>query len=138
MGRMSEETPLPTSLFLTLTARQNAHTGERRVFLFSIAASLYVLLRYCFLPLYAPSLWPIDNTTFERQNHCRQAEPLLPSSFDVNSLVLGEERQIVDWLSGAVKIPTEIFDVMGDVGEDPRWEVFYRFAEYLQEAFPLV
>jgi hypothetical protein len=59
---------------------------------------------------------------------CAQADPLYPS-LDVSSLVEGEKDQIVSWLSEAVKIPTEIFDVMGPIGEDPRWEVFYKFAE---------
>lgn len=40
-------------------------------------------------------------------------------------------------LSGAVKIPTESFDDMGDIGADPRWDVFYSFADYLSQTFPL-
>jgi Gly-Xaa carboxypeptidase len=44
----------------------------------------------------------------------------------------------VSRLSGAVRIPTESFDDMGPVGEDPRWNVFYPFHEYLAVTFPLV
>ena len=33
---------------------------------------------------------------------------------------------------------TESHDHMGPVGEDPRWEVFGPFHDYLREAFPLV
>lgn len=40
--------------------------------------------------------------------------------------------------SGAVRIPTESFDDLGRVGEDPRFEVFYDFAAYLERAFPHV
>jgi Gly-Xaa carboxypeptidase len=41
-------------------------------------------------------------------------------------------------LQGAVQIPTESFDDMGKVGEDPRWDIFVDFHRYLKEAFPLV
>ncbi len=33
---------------------------------------------------------------------------------------------------------TPSFDKMGPVGEDPRWEVFGPFHDYLLKAFPLV
>jgi Gly-Xaa carboxypeptidase len=41
-------------------------------------------------------------------------------------------------MQGAVQIPTESFDDMGKVGEDPRWDVFIEFHEYLEKTFPLV
>lgn len=41
-------------------------------------------------------------------------------------------------MQGAVQIATESFDDMGDVGVDPRWDVFALFHEYLEEIFPLV
>lgn len=40
--------------------------------------------------------------------------------------------------SGAVKIPTESDNQMGDVGEDPRWEAFGPFHDYLLKSFPRV
>ena len=33
---------------------------------------------------------------------------------------------------------TQSYDKMGPVGQDPRWEVFAPFHEYLAKAFPLV
>lgn len=59
---------------------------------------------------------------------CHQAEPLLPKSFDPATVVSGQEGRIRDWLSGSVKIPTEMFDVMGPIGEDKRWDIFYNFS----------
>ncbi|KAG6330630.1 hypothetical protein ID866_8460 [Astraeus odoratus] len=44
----------------------------------------------------------------------------------------------VDWLSGAVQVPTESYDYLGLVGVDSRWEIFQAFHDYLFEAFPLV
>lgn len=41
-------------------------------------------------------------------------------------------------LSGAVKVPSESFDDMGPIGEDNRWNIFYDFAAYLKEQFPLI
>lgn len=41
-------------------------------------------------------------------------------------------------LSGAVQIHSESFDDMGPVGEDPRWDVMFDFAAYLEQTFPLV
>lgn len=44
--------------------------------------------------------------------------------------------QSVQRLSGAVQIPTESFDDMGPVGEDPRWNIFQQFHDYLQHSYP--
>lgn len=44
----------------------------------------------------------------------------------------------VERLQGAVKIPTESFDDMKPVGDDPRWNIFSDFHKYLEETFPLV
>lgn len=44
----------------------------------------------------------------------------------------------VDALIGAVNIPTESFDNLGPVGEDARWDVFFKFEEYLKKTFPKV
>ena len=47
-------------------------------------------------------------------------------------------RLSAERLSGAVQVPTESFDDMGPVGEDPRWDVFSEFHEFLELAFPRV
>jgi Gly-Xaa carboxypeptidase len=47
-------------------------------------------------------------------------------------------RRAIKWHSGAVQIPTESYDKMKDVGEDPRWDAFQPFHDYLLNAFPLV
>ena len=67
---------------------------------------------------------------------CKQPPPLFPS-FNVSSLVVGQDQRILDWLSGAVKIPTENYDDMDELSNDPRWEVFYKFSAYLEDSFPL-
>jgi Gly-Xaa carboxypeptidase len=41
-------------------------------------------------------------------------------------------------LQGAVKIPTESYDDMKLVGDDPRWDIFVEFHTYLEKTFPHV
>lgn len=41
-------------------------------------------------------------------------------------------------MQGAVQIPTESFDDMGQVGNDTRWDIFKDFHKYLEKTFPLV
>ncbi|EKM81840.1 hypothetical protein AGABI1DRAFT_36060 [Agaricus bisporus var. burnettii JB137-S8] len=48
------------------------------------------------------------------------------------------QSKTITWLSEAIQVPTESWDAMGPVGEDPRWEVLAPFHEYLEKAFPLV
>jgi len=47
-------------------------------------------------------------------------------------------KDSVERLSGAVQIPTESFDDMGPVGQDPRWDVFQKFHDYLEKVYPKV
>jgi Gly-Xaa carboxypeptidase len=48
------------------------------------------------------------------------------------------EAVAISRLSGAVQIPTQSYDDMGAVGEDPRWDLFFSFAAYLEHTFPHV
>jgi len=41
-------------------------------------------------------------------------------------------------LAGAVRVPTQSYDDMGPIGEDPRWEAFAPFHEYLLKVFPRI
>ncbi|RFU26966.1 hypothetical protein B7463_g9366, partial [Scytalidium lignicola] len=47
------------------------------------------------------------------------------------------ERSVKN-MQGAVQIPTESFDDMRPVGEDPRFDIFQQLHEYLEKTFPLV
>ncbi|KAI6041919.1 hypothetical protein EDC04DRAFT_1140559 [Pisolithus marmoratus] len=83
------------------------------------------------------------NHTFT--NVCPQVPELIPKrNFDTwESLGATYDTEAfkskaVDWLSKAVRIPTESYDYYGPVGTDPRWEKFHAFHAYLQQAFPLV
>lgn len=76
---------------------------------------------------------------------CPQVSELIPKSNGALWKTLGDtyetdafKMRAVDWLAGAVRIPTESYDQMGPVGTDPRWEKFGAFHDYLSKAFPLV
>ncbi|KAF8707397.1 carboxypeptidase s, partial [Rhizoctonia solani] len=78
---------------------------------------------------------------------CLQVEPLAPTS-NINrklaenlEITLSDpsfEAVAAEYLGGAVRIPTESYDVMDPVGIDPRWEVFYKFSEHLLKTYPKV
>ncbi|KAG0709281.1 hypothetical protein DFH29DRAFT_1027230 [Suillus ampliporus] len=76
---------------------------------------------------------------------CPQVSELIPESNGALWKTLGStyetdafKTRAVDWLGGAVRIPTESYDQMGPVGTDPRWEKFGTFHDYLLKSFPLV
>ncbi|KAJ6493697.1 hypothetical protein C8R47DRAFT_1119429 [Mycena vitilis] len=76
---------------------------------------------------------------------CPQVKPLAPERgaellSNVSDLLATADfkTKAINWLAGAVQVPTEVFDAMPPVGQDPRWEVFAPFHDYLETAFPLV
>jgi Gly-Xaa carboxypeptidase len=82
----------------------------------------------------------------EYKPQCPAQEVIGPKSYpeiterNVEKLFKSDEfkKLSVERLSGAVQIPTEDFDDMGNVGEDERWEVFYDLEKYFKDTFPLV
>lgn len=94
--------------------------------------------------------WPSCHVmfSFANQNHadtCPQADVLIPDNkrelWTALGQVYGTEAFTVKaahWLGGAVRIPTESYDDMGPVSEDPRWNIFSALHNYLLGAFPLV
>ncbi|KDQ61781.1 hypothetical protein JAAARDRAFT_31262 [Jaapia argillacea MUCL 33604] len=76
---------------------------------------------------------------------CPQVPPLIPTRngeiWEKMNGIIGSEgfgNKAVEWLGGAVRVPTESYDEMDPVGVDPRWEVFGPFHDYLLEAYPLI
>ncbi|PVF99895.1 carboxypeptidase S [Serendipita vermifera] len=87
--------------------------------------------------------WPGGGAS--KHHFCPQVEPIHPNgNVKVANKVMDTLNssafftQAVGALSGAVKIRTETFDVMGPVGQDPAWKVFDTFQAYLHGVFPLV
>lgn len=115
-----------------------------------ILASLLLLgaLSLCPVNLVDVSSGAIDSLGFASSgtvssSGCVQPDALRPS--DKLWKTVGDEyttpefrTRAIDWLAGAVRVPTESYDKMAPVGEDPRWEAFAAFQPYLAKAFPQV
>ncbi|EIW79241.1 carboxypeptidase S [Coniophora puteana RWD-64-598 SS2] len=76
---------------------------------------------------------------------CSQAQEIVPEQngaiWKNLTDVFGAEAfrlELAESLGGAVRIPTESFDDMGPIGEDPRWNTFGPLHDYLYSRFPLV
>ncbi|KAA8900765.1 hypothetical protein TRICI_006144 [Trichomonascus ciferrii] len=72
---------------------------------------------------------------------CPQADRLVPQDQfgDISRFNTAEYRDYsLSVYAGSVRVPTEVYDDMGPVDEDPRWNIFSNFREYLKGAFPLV
>ncbi|KAF2193425.1 vacuolar carboxypeptidase-like protein Cps1 [Zopfia rhizophila CBS 207.26] len=117
----------------------------------SLHAVIFMLVAASWLIFFQlPSLSP--TSFYTKSSHptnnapkCPQVRPLFPShktpALDaIDSFLQSSDfrNKSIARLSGAVQIPTESFDDFGKVGEDPRWEVFFPFAKYLEETFPLI
>ncbi|KAG5724904.1 Carboxypeptidase S [Termitomyces sp. T112] len=121
-------------------------TSNRNSFRRKIALSVCVIV-------YGIYIWFVSKGTvvdiFDlgdfTQPQCIQSADLTPvrneALWALLSSTIGTEAfeaKAVEWISGAVRVPTESYDDMGDVGEDPRWEAFVPFHDYLLKSFPLV
>ncbi|KAG2136143.1 hypothetical protein BD769DRAFT_401790 [Suillus cothurnatus] len=102
----------------------------------TISASTYFVKR----PLNSFSVGTLESGV----DLCPQADELVPEKngviWESLQLTYGTEAfkaRAIDWLGGAVRIPTETFDDMGDVTE-PVWEKFLPLHDYLKDSFPLL
>ncbi|KAG1822231.1 hypothetical protein EV424DRAFT_1321997 [Suillus variegatus] len=102
----------------------------------AISASTYFVKR----PLNGSTVGTLENGV----DLCPQVDELVPEKNGViweslQNVYSTEEfkTRAIDWLGGAVRIPTETFDDMGDVTE-PVWEKFLPLHDYLKDSFPLL
>ncbi|KAJ9138232.1 Peptidase family M20/M25/M40 [Pleurostoma richardsiae] len=78
-------------------------------------------------------------------DQCPQVAPLTPSQrtsalseMDSYFDTVKFRNETVARMAGAIQIPSQSYDDMGPIGEDPRWDVMYDVAAYLEKTFPLV
>ncbi|KAJ3558574.1 hypothetical protein NM688_g840 [Phlebia brevispora] len=76
---------------------------------------------------------------------CPQVPPLLPSKHTKLDIVLDTlynqnvfQHSAFEALGGAIRVPTESYDDLGPVGDDPRWDTFALLHAYLERTFPQV
>ncbi|KAJ4320639.1 hypothetical protein N0V94_003287 [Neodidymelliopsis sp. IMI 364377] len=110
--------------------------------LFPLLALWFLLRNYIIITGSTPQWQPSTNTG--SKVGCPQVEPLLPSrtseQLNDTEIYLDSDdfrKLAIDRLSGAVQIPTQSYDDMGEIGADPRWDIFNSFADYLAKTFPL-
>lgn len=118
------------------------------------ALGALALLRLCWTMSTLSPYFPLNRPHHHHHDHdqdyharqqCLQADPLFPGR-DSPALAAMDDflaspqflNASVPRLAGAVQIPTQSYDDMGAVGEDPRWDVMYDLAAYLEATFPLV
>ncbi|KAH9917550.1 uncharacterized protein B0H18DRAFT_1034167 [Fomitopsis serialis] len=113
--------------------------------------ALAVLIRL-YLPAKIPYITLLLNFKFlhvplrkHAPSLCSQGPPLVPQTHEQLWNATGRQlsteafvNRTADLLSGAVRIPTEVYDVMGPIGEDSRWEAFAPLHDYLWQAFPQI
>jgi Gly-Xaa carboxypeptidase len=116
--------------------------GRRFIGSFLFCLATWAILRHYIIAV--PLQWHLPSTDIESKAQCPQVEPLFPARKtqeleDMESYLDSDAfRDVaIERLSGAVKIPTQSYDDMGDIGQDPRWDIFYSFADYLSKTYPL-
>ncbi|KAF7327236.1 Gly-X carboxypeptidase [Mycena kentingensis (nom. inval.)] len=138
MASMSEKALLPQAA--SPPAPSHSHSYKR---LLALGIFAVVALHHCARSSLTRAVLPEQSLL--GTSGCVQLGALAPQRdadifAKVNGLVETPEfkARAVDWLAGAVQVPTEVFDNMPDVGLDPRWEVFGPLHDYLKAAYPLV
>ncbi|KKA28460.1 hypothetical protein TD95_002573 [Thielaviopsis punctulata] len=133
---LAGELPAPT--------QQTARRAKSRRSAFSHAvmgsmALMGLLYHFGASPLAASSAAAVSGAP-----KCMQVDPMFPKSGDslvqMDAYLSSDDfrAKAVGQLSGIVKIPSESFDDMGDLGVDPRWDIFEKVADYLEQTFPRV
>ncbi|OCH84737.1 carboxypeptidase S [Obba rivulosa] len=89
--------------------------------------------------LFKGPLPPAENSTA-----CPQVDVLFPGhnelDSDLDELYASSafRSNAYDLLGGAIQIPTESYDDLAPVGQDPRWEIFGTFNDYIEQSFPVL
>jgi Gly-Xaa carboxypeptidase len=123
---------------------QKSPVGRRFIGSFLFCVATWALLRHYIIAFPSPQ-WHLPSTTIESKAQCPQVEPFFPTRKtkeleNMESYLVSDAfRDVaIERLSGAVKRPTQSYDDMGDIGSDPRWDIFYSFAGYLSKTYPQV
>jgi Gly-Xaa carboxypeptidase len=134
MGAIKLSDKQPIEADLALPTHDSSHVPpKRRSFPTKLIA---LLLAGSLFPLISTHLlFPSPSTNGPTtQSVCQQSTILTPRG-NVSELYNDKSKErIIDWLSGAVQIPTEAYDDMRDVEGDGRFKVFRVFHECM--SFP--
>lgn len=117
--------------------RSPAQKGKKALLnLLGLCAAGYVTLSLTTSTssLYSALISP--STVPQTQSTCQQS-PILTPRGNLTDLYAGDSKErIIQWLSGAVQIPTEAYDDMADVEGDERFKVFDVFHNCMLHTHP--
>ncbi|KAJ6493651.1 hypothetical protein C8R47DRAFT_1119247 [Mycena vitilis] len=106
-----------------------------------LTAFAALLVPYDFWTAVQSSIKPFNDDPYV--SPCPQVDSLLPRTdfkllANLNDVYKTEQfkSSVYRKLGGAVAVPTESYDDMQSVGQDPRWNIFQQFHDYLESAFP--
>ncbi|KAF1957111.1 vacuolar carboxypeptidase-like protein Cps1 [Byssothecium circinans] len=115
----------------------------RRLTIF-LLATIFLLRNYIVDLTSTAHHQPAQKTPSTSQK-CPQVSPLYPKRStkeldEIDDYLQSSafRNKTIERLAGAVRVPTQSYDDLGPVGVDPRWDIFYSFADYLSNTFPLV
>jgi Gly-Xaa carboxypeptidase len=75
---------------------------------------------------------------------CQQVPKLSPRNKQVEQYVREKVEsveyhgEIINKLSGIIRIPSESYDDLGPIGEDDRWNIFFQVEDYIKTCYPTV
>jgi len=124
------------------TPKSTCSRALRSALMLSPLLLVFTWLSY---PIYETGNLDRSSAPSSKVPSCHQVDALWPASdsdalkdsFDYLSTPAFEKDSIAR-LSGAVQIPTESYDDLGEIGEDKRWEALYPLHDYLKATFPRI
>ncbi|KZV66012.1 carboxypeptidase S [Peniophora sp. CONT] len=113
---------------------------------FVLAGTVYLVPSLALLLSHAlPSCLHAHHSRTQLEALCPQESSLYPQKHadlwaDLDHTYGADDfkKNAIQWLGGAVRVPTVVNDQQRPVGEDGRWEVFGPFHEYLLKVYPVV
>ncbi|KAJ6591664.1 hypothetical protein DFH09DRAFT_907487 [Mycena vulgaris] len=111
----------------------------------AVAAILIPYGLWADVPNRAESQVEFTSTAGTPFSPCPQVEAVLPGVHSIlharlDHLYKAEEfkSSVYEKLGGAVRVPTESYDDMRPVGQDPRWDIFQDLHDFLEMTFPMI
>ncbi|RJE22664.1 Carboxypeptidase [Aspergillus sclerotialis] len=86
----------------------------------------------------------LDKYTPGSQSVCQQVPKLSPKNEKAQQFIRDKvespkyQEEIIDKLSGIIRIPSESYDELGPIGQDERWDIFYDVEKFIKAKYPTV
>lgn len=137
--------PLPNEAPYYAGAKPARRSRKAAWALVPLAVTAYLFGPSIFRSVAPVSVGGTDLDPWASKSYCAQPDAIFPSEGDDALKKQYEYISSADFwnatvkrISGAVQVKSESFDDLGEIGKDPRWDVFYNFHKYLEATFPLL